>query len=95
LLINNWAVSKRSHMTASLSLDDGQSWTRHLLLDARDGVSYPDAVVAPDGQISVLYDRGRTTDKEILLAQFYEKDVLECDAPAEAGEPLGRVISKA
>ena len=33
----------RSHLTALLSEDDGQTWPYYLLLDERNEVSYPDA----------------------------------------------------
>lgn len=76
LLINHYRFMGRSHMTAMLSEDDGVTWKHTFLLDERSGVSYPDAVVAPDGLISVVYDHGRTSEKEILLAQFREEDIL-------------------
>lgn len=70
-------VKGRSHLTAFLSEDDGRTWKGGLLLDERDGVSYPDGVQAADGSIDVIYDYQRGRDKEILLAVFTEKDVLE------------------
>lgn len=66
----------RSHVTAFLSDDDGQSWQGGLVLDERNGVSYPDAVQAPDGAIYLVYDHGRRAEKEILMAVFTERDVL-------------------
>jgi hypothetical protein len=38
-------------------------------------VSYPDGVEADNGKIYVVYDRGRFTDREILMATFTEEDV--------------------
>ena len=70
-------------MTASLSEDDGHSWKWHLLLDERTGVSYPDGVEGPDGKIYVIYDHGRRSDKEILMAVFREEDIIQ-----------GRCVSK-
>ena len=46
-----------------------------LLLDERQGISYPDGFQAPDGRIFVQYDRKRECG-EILLAIFTEEDVL-------------------
>jgi hypothetical protein len=49
-----------------------------LLLDERDSVSYPDGVEAQNGDLYVIYDRGRfppTADREILMATFTEADV--------------------
>lgn len=65
----------RSHLTAYLSDDDGKTWYGGLLLDQREQVSYPDGVEADNGKIYVIYDRGRITEREILMATFTEEDV--------------------
>ena len=70
---------RRSHLTAFLSYDDGESWEHRLVLDERTGVSYPDAVETEDGVIYAIYDYDRRGDREILMAVFTEGDV-------EAGE---------
>ena len=75
-------LTKRSHMSAFLSDDDGRTWRGGLLLDERAGVSYPDGFESPDGLLHILYDWNRHTDAEILLAKFREADVL-----------AGRVVS--
>lgn len=74
----------RRELTAFLSMDDGKTWQGGLMLDERPGVSYPDGTEAADGLISVIYDFNRITDKEILLAQFTEEDILQrtCVFPA-------------
>jgi predicted neuraminidase len=66
----------RSHLVARLSEDDGHTWAGGLMLDEREGVSYPDAVQAPDGALYVIYDHSRTGAKQILMATFTEDDVL-------------------
>jgi len=76
-------LTKRSHLSAFLSDDDGKTWKGGLLLDERNGVSYPDGFESPDGLIHILYDWNRHTDGEILLAKFREEDVL-----------AGKVVSK-
>jgi hypothetical protein len=63
-------------MTAFLSDDDGETWSKGLLLDDRSEVSYPDGFQAPDGTIHVLYDWNRHTDAEILHVKFTEEDIL-------------------
>jgi len=68
---------RRNKLKAFLSEDEGLTWKGGLMLDGRDGVSYPDGFQAPDGTIYVTYDRNRSTDGEILLARFTEQDVLE------------------
>lgn len=64
----------RSHLTAYISEDDGKTWMGGLLLDERAQVSYPDAALAPDGRIFVIYDYNRHSDREILMAVFREED---------------------
>lgn len=66
----------RSHLMAFLSDDDGRTWQGGLMLDERDGVSYPDGFQAPDGTLSIIYDHNRATDREILMARFCEADIL-------------------
>ena len=68
----------RSHLTARLSTDDGQTWRGGLMLDERAGVSYPDVTEGPEGLIHVIYDFERTGARQILLAQFNEGNVLRC-----------------
>lgn len=69
-------AADRSRLTAYLSTDDGATWQYKLLLDERSGVTYPDTVQTSDGTIYVIYDRGRTNVKEILLTRFTEQDVI-------------------
>ena len=87
LLVKNGSpterLQKRTHMSAWLSDDEGQTWKGGLLLDERSEVSYPDGFESPDGLIHVLYDWNRHTDAEILLAKFREEDVL-----------AGKIVSK-
>jgi hypothetical protein len=70
-------TTSRCKLKAFLSEDDGRTWKGGLMLDERNGISYPDGFQAPDGTIYVSYDRNRSTDGEILLARFTEQDVLE------------------
>jgi len=74
----------RSHLSAFLSVDEGESWLGGLVLDERRDVSYPDAVELPDGRICIIYDRERTGAREILAA-------IVTEAPIKAG---GRVLER-
>lgn len=80
LLVKNGApterLQQRTHLSAWLSEDDGQTWKGGLVLDERNAVSYPDGFETPDGLIHILYDWNRHTDAEILMARFREADVL-------------------
>lgn len=67
----------RKNLTAFLSEDDGRTWIGGLLLDEREGVSYPDAVETNDGRIFLIYDHSRYKEKEILLVVFREEDILK------------------
>lgn len=51
------------------------------MIDAREKVTYPDGVQAPDGTIYIIYDYNRTPDGAVLMATFTEDDVL-------AGKPV-------
>lgn len=80
LLVKNGSpaerLEKRTHMSAWLSEDEGQTWKGGLMLDERNAVSYPDGFESPDGLIHILYDWNRHTDAEILMAKFREEDIL-------------------
>jgi hypothetical protein len=79
LLVKHGEISQqtgRSHLTAILSDDDGRTWKGSLLLDERNGVSYPDGDQMKDGTIFIIYDFERTRAKEILMARFTEDDIL-------------------
>ncbi|MBM4092237.1 MAG: exo-alpha-sialidase, partial [Planctomycetes bacterium] len=97
LLVKHGPIDKpigRSHLTAYLSRDDGRTWTGGLVLDERNGVSYPDGVQADDGTISIIYDYSRTNAMEILLAHFTERDVLQ-GKPASHKSALRMLVNKA
>lgn len=67
---------KRSHLTALLSEDDGETWPYRLLLDERAPVSYPDAVEGPDGVLHIIYDFDRRGARQIFMAVLTEEDIL-------------------
>lgn len=78
LLVKHGPIDKktgRSHLTAFLSEDDGATWPHSLLLDEREGVSYPDGIEAPDGRIYIIYDFDRKGARQILMAVFTEEDL--------------------
>ena len=66
----------RSLLTAYVSRDDGVTWLGGLLLDAREGVSYPDGQETVDGLIRIIYDYNRTSDRQILMVVFREEDAV-------------------
>ena len=66
----------RERLTAYLSLDGGQTWEYKLLIDERSYVSYPDTIITNDGLIYVIYDRNRTTDREVWMTVFTVEDII-------------------
>ncbi len=65
----------REKLMAFISDDDGRSWQGGLMLDERDGVTYPDGVQAKNGTIYLIYDHQRTPLGEVLMATFREEDI--------------------
>jgi sialidase-1 len=70
------AHTGRVQLSAWLSEDDGASWQGGLVLDERQGISYPDGFQAPSGMLYISYDRNRSQEGEVLLARFHEADIL-------------------
>ncbi len=96
LLVKHGPISERigrSHLTAYVSMDDGYTWSGGLLLDERNGVSYPDGQQSQDGTIHIIYDYSRTAAREILMATFTEADIVAGD-PASPTASLRMIISK-
>lgn len=93
LLVNHYKFTGRTHLTASLSADDGKSWYGLLLLDERKDISYPDGVQSEDGKIYIIYDRDRYGEREILLATFREEDV-EAGRCVTADAKLKQIVNK-
>lgn len=77
--------TRRSHLMAFISTDDGHSWEGGLLLDERTGISYPDGQQAADGTIYITYDYDRRGARHILFASFREED-------AAAGEAVSNSV---
>lgn len=80
LLLYNNAID-RSHMTAALSTDGGQSWPYKVLVDERAKTSYPAACQLDDGTVVMVYDRDRTGAMDILFCTFTEEDLISGRAP--------------
>ncbi len=80
----------RSHLMAFVSKDDGRSWSKGLLLDERDWVTYPDGQQAKDGTIYITYDYLRKKNQLILMTSFTEDDILANDYDAKIVEVFKR-----
>lgn len=73
LVLNNSV--KRENLTAFISKDDGKTWPYRLQIDERIGVTYPDLTQDENGNIFIIYDHNRYTDKEILWVKITEDDI--------------------
>ena len=104
LLINHVNFTGRNNLTALLSDDDGKTFPYSLLLDARNAVSYPDAMEGEDGYIYITYDRERGYPKlsleeaygcarEILVSRITEADILR-GVITDPGSYLQKIGSK-
>lgn len=97
LLIKNGAEidrpSKRTHMTAFLSTDDGATWSHKLVLDERES-SYPDAVQDQNGIVYVVHDHERTKAKEVCFHRITEADIM-AGKIVSPGSALGKLANQA
>lgn len=104
LLINHYQNTGRNNLTAMLSEDNGKTFPYTLLLDERRQVSYPDAAIAADGSIHIVYDRERgaflhsmkdaqNCAREILLARITEEDIIN-GSLVDKGSYLKRICNK-
>jgi hypothetical protein len=80
--------SQRRELTAFISKDDGKTWSAGLMLDDRNGISYPDGQQTADGTIHLIWDFSRSKEQEIVMTTFREEDVL-----ATSAETIARVKS--
>lgn len=76
LMINHKDFTGRNNLTAFLSEDGGLTWKYSLLLDERNGVSYPDVVEAEDGTFFIVYDYDRFNTGQMFMATVTEEDIM-------------------
>lgn len=106
LLINhiNCVGRTRANLTAMLSEDEGKTWKYQLTIDARNDVSYPDAIEAADGFIYIVHDRERGVGlyhmrdvyacaREVLYSKITEEDIIAGHLVNEKSR-LRQVVSK-
>ncbi len=91
VIVTHYRFTGRSHMTALLSYDEGETWKANLLLDRREKVSYPDGFIDNDGFVYAVYDRQRYLAREILVAKFKEEDIMAGQCVTE-GSYLNRLV---
>jgi hypothetical protein len=72
--VNNGAG--RTDMTIAFSDDEGKTWPHSYIFDSRPQVSYPDVDIAANGDIMVIYDRGRNGYKEIWYSRIVEDSII-------------------
>ncbi len=87
------ATKKRSHLRAFISIDEGKTWIGGLLIDEREGVSYPTGFLDDDGYIYISYDYQRSKFGDIFMARFNEQDIMARKIVSPKGELLMPVYS--
>ncbi len=77
LFVTNDDISLRRNLTAYISSDEGETWSKGLKIDARLGAEYPDATEDGKGNIYLIYDCGRFENQqlEIRCSVFTEEDL--------------------
>jgi len=73
LIFNN--ATTRKNLMAYLSEDEGKTWPYSIIIDNRNGVSYPD-MVEQDGNLYISYDYDRYGKGQINLAIIKENQIL-------------------
>jgi hypothetical protein len=87
-------VAGRTHLTASLSDDDGASWSRHLLLHGLPPVraAQPDATVCADGRLHILHsETDAVGQRRLVLHRITERDI-DAGRLVDNKSFLGRVL---
>ena len=83
LLVKHGPIAEktgRSHLTAFLSEDDGATWPHSLLLDEREGVSYPDGFSAVSPYIIHDFDRAGTANPDSVFTEETSAPARPCPA---------------
>ncbi len=80
LVMNN--STGRTNMTVYLSTDDGRTWSRGLMFDNRNQVSYPDVVQDTEGRIYISYDFDRYGVGLVNLVSMTENDIFQLNSSA-------------
>ena len=86
----------RYHLMVFISKDEGQTWSKGLLLDERLRAAYPDGQQDKDGRIYMVYDYNRTRDQNIFITSFTENEITgeEYDANILKVYQQRKVVSK-
>ena len=79
LFAHHYNSYSRENMFVGLSTNGCQSYDHNLILDVRNGTSYPDITQAEDGSIYVTWDYDRYGMKQVLFAKLNEQDLLAID----------------
>ncbi len=99
LLVKHGPINEktdRTHLMAFISKDDGETWSKGLLIDERYKISYPDGQQSKDGYIHITYDYNRKAEQTIYYTKFKEEDILSGDYDSKIMEVFRnrKIISK-
>lgn len=80
----------RRTLTVGLSEDEGRSWKYKKVIepDSEIQVSYPVVTFGDDGEIFVIYDSGRDSNRQIRVSKVIEQEIM-----SGSSVPLVQVIS--
>lgn len=76
LYVHHYNTEGRNNLCAFLSTDGGKSFSHALVLDTRYDVSYPDIALVGNGKIYIVWDYNRYIDKQILMTEITESELL-------------------
>lgn len=78
LVVNNSTI--REKLTAYLSTDNAKTFNHKVVIDSRQGVSYPDVIQTEQGDICLVYDYLRYPLGQIIFTKFTENIILLGDS---------------
>ncbi|WP_145255071.1 sialidase family protein [Pseudomonas sp. DE0157] len=72
----------RGSLTIGISEDDGNTYRYKKIIEPDSSIqaSYPVVTFGDDGEILVIYDNGRDSQRQIRLSRFFEKDITSHNA---------------
>ncbi len=86
LFAHHYNSYKRENLFIGLSTNRCKSFDHNLILDVREGTSYPDITESDDGFVYIIWDYDRYGARKVFFAKLAEKDLLKIDG-AETMQP--------
>lgn len=93
LYAHHYKTESRRQLYVSLSTDGGMTFPHNLVLDMREGTSYPDVCTDGNGNIYVVWDFNRYADQQIYMAVLTEAELCAIDGVAVLDASRRKVVS--